>query len=966
MAGNTQAIAQLLQQSLDPRHSKDAEAAIRQQENVAGFSIGLLQIVADGSIPQTTRLAAALYFKNFIRRNWTDVEGNYKMAQNEVVTVKQELIGLMITQPPAIQTQLGDAISMIAESDFYERWDTLVEDLASRLTPNDAKVNNGVLQVAHSIFKRWRPLFRTDELFTEINHVLQRFSQPFLQLLTNTDAQISANESNKEALQAYAQTLNLIIKLLHDLSCQDIPPLFESHMDQLVAFLHKYLTYDNQLLHTDDEAESSVLEYVKAGIFEILSFWTGKYYDDIGKYLGTFVDSSWSLLTAIGQETKYDILVSRALQFLTSVTANPQQAESFNNEQVLNQVIEKVILPNVSLRESDIEMFEDEPIEYIRRDLEGSDSDTRRRAATDFLRQLIQQFENLVTGVVNKYIDAYLQNYAADPKGNWKSKDTAVYLFSSIAAKGASTAAYGVKTVNTNVNILDFFQKHIADDLTGEAVEPILKVDSIKFVYIFRSQLTQQYWQAAFPLLVKHLGVNNYVIYSYAAIAVERALYLTDDNKQPVISKADVAPLAKDLLVHLFGLIQKDSAPEKIQENEFLMKCVMRVLIFIRDGVIPMTDIVLTNFINITKVIRHNPSNPRFYYYHFEGLGALIRFAAPSQPEKLENALFEPFSTILSNDVQEFVPYVFQLFAALLEANPSGALPDFYKNLIQPILHPSLWESKGNVPALSRFLAGVVSRGAPLILQNNQLEPILGIFQKLISTKAFENQAFDLVEVIVASFPVEALKNYFPIMLQLLLTKLSSNNPSEGFKLRFVRFYHYIAARDDKGLGCDFFISVADSVQNDVFRPIYTQVVLPETQKLARPFERKTAVVSFTKTLADGQAFIERYQKGWALTCEALLKQLLNPPVAHASDDVIADAQDVDDSGFGVGFTQLNTCKKTAVDPFPEVGDVKKWVGQYLREADARNSGRIGSYVQSRLSDQARAALLETMAAAAA
>lgn len=81
---------------------------------------------------------------------------------------------------------------------------------------------------------------------------------------------------------------------------------------------------------------------------------------------------------------------------------------------------------------------------------------------------------------------------------------------------------------------------------------------------------------------------------------------------------------------------------------------------------------------------------------------------------------------------------------------------------------------------------------------------------------------------------------------------------------------------------------------------------------------------------------------------------------------MIADAQDVDDSGFGVGFTQLNTCKKTAVDPFPEVGDVKKWVGQYLREADARNSGRIGSYVQSRLSDQARAALLETMAAAAA
>ncbi|KAK7535633.1 CAS/CSE protein [Phyllosticta citricarpa] len=965
MAGNSQAIAQLLQQSLDPRQSKEAEAAIRQQESIAGFSIALLQIVADGSIPQTARLAAALYFKNYIRRNWTNVSGEYGLPQNEVVTVKQELIGLMITQPPPIQSQLGDAISMIAESDFYERWDTLVEDLASRLTPNDSKINNGVLQVAHSIFKRWRPLFRSDELFTEINHVLQRFSEPFFQLLQNTDAQIAASAGNKEALQGYAQTLNLILKLMHDLSCQDLPPLFESHLDHLVAFLHKYLTYDNQLLHTDDESESGVLEFIRAGIFEILVLWTTKYEDELGQYLGTFVESSWSLLTAIGTETKYDILVSKALQFLTSVTANKQHAAAFNNDQVLNQVIEKVVLPNVSLRDSDVEMFEDEPIEYIRRDLEGSDSDTRRRAATDFLRQLIQQFEDLVTGVVNKYIDAYLQNYSANPKDNWKSKDTAVYLFSSIAAKGASTAAYGVKTVNAHVNILDFFQKHIADDLTGESVEPILKVDAIKFVYIFRSQLTQQYWQAAFPLLVKHLGVPNYVIYSYAAIAVERALYLTDDNKQPVIAKADVAPLAKDLLLHLFSLIQKDSAPEKIQENEFLMKCVMRVLVFIRDDVIPISDIVLTNFINITKVIRHNPSNPRFYYYHFEGLGALIRFSAPSQPEKLESALYEPFSSILSNDVQEFTPYVFQLFAALLEANPSGALPDFYKNLIQPIVHPSLWESKGNVPALVRFLSAIVLRGAPVIIQNNQLEPILGIFQKLISTKTYENQAFDLIEVIIASFPVDALKAYFAPMLQILFTKLSGS-PSESFKLRFVRFYHYISARDDKGLGCDFFITVADTVQHDIFRPVYTQIVLPETQKLTRPFDRKTAVVSFTKTLADGQAFIERYSKGWALTCEALLKQLLNPPVAPANDDVIADAQDVDDLGFGVGFTQLNTCKKAPVDPFPEVGEVKKWVGQYLRDADARNNGRVGSYVQSRLSEQARTALMETMATAGA
>jgi hypothetical protein len=57
------------------------------------------------------------------------------------------------------------------------------QDLVSHLTPDNPKVNNGVLEVAHSIFRRWRPLFRSDELFTEINHVLGKFSKPFLQLL---------------------------------------------------------------------------------------------------------------------------------------------------------------------------------------------------------------------------------------------------------------------------------------------------------------------------------------------------------------------------------------------------------------------------------------------------------------------------------------------------------------------------------------------------------------------------------------------------------------------------------------------------------------------------------------------------------------------------------------------------------------------------------------------------------------
>lgn len=791
-----------------------AEAELLKEEEKPGFSIALLHIVASDSYPSNVRLGSALCFKNFIRRSWTDAAGNYKLPQSEVDTIKSELIGLMASVPPAIQTQLGEAISLIAESDFWERWDTLVDDLVSRLTPDNAAVNNGVLQVAHSIFKRWRPLFRSDDLFTEINHVLTKFSTPFLALLEHTDQAITKNQNDKVALQQNMTTLSLIMKLFYDLSCQDLPPVFEENIAAISSILYKYLVYENPLLNTDDESESGVLEYVKAGIFEGLTLYVQKYDDAFAPHLGQFVNSSWQLLTTTSEETKYDILVSKALQFLTSVARIPHHVQSFNNEQTLNEVVEKVILPNLALRESDIELFEDEPIEFIRRDLEGSDSDTRRRAATDFLRQLMEQFEQLVTSVVTKYITHYLEDYSKDKANNWKSKDTAVYLFCSIAVKGTSTAARGVQTTNSYVDVLDFFKTNIADDLIGSDIHPVLQVDSIKYIYVFRSQLTAVYWQAAFPRLVQHLNSSNYVIYTYAAIAVERALYLTTEDKQPIIPSSDVLNLSKDLLQHLFKLIQKDPAPEKIQENEFLMRCVMRVLIVIRDGVIPITDLVLKNFINITMVIRHNPSNPRFYYYHFEGIGALVRFAAPSQPEKLETALYDPFAAILQSAVEEFTPYVFQLFAALLEANPSGTLSDYYLNLIPPILMPTLWESKGNVPALVRLLAAIIPRAVHSIVQNNQLEPILGIFQKLIVTKMQETFGFDLIETVVAAFPAEALHNYFKIILELMFTRLQQSK-TENFTLRFVRFYHFVSARDDKGLGADYFITASDQVQNE-------------------------------------------------------------------------------------------------------------------------------------------------------
>lgn len=52
----------------------------------------------------------------------------------------------------------------------------------SHLSADDYTVNNAVLQTAHSIFRRWRAQFSSNELFLEINFVIERFCEPYLAL----------------------------------------------------------------------------------------------------------------------------------------------------------------------------------------------------------------------------------------------------------------------------------------------------------------------------------------------------------------------------------------------------------------------------------------------------------------------------------------------------------------------------------------------------------------------------------------------------------------------------------------------------------------------------------------------------------------------------------------------------------------------------------------------------------------
>lgn len=100
----------------------------------------------------------------------------------------------------------------------------------------------------------------------------------------------------------------------------------------------------------------------------------------------------------------------------------------------------------------------------------------------------------------------------------------------------------------------------------------------------------------------------------------------------------------------------------------------------------------------------------------------------------------------------EFIPYIFQILAQLLESSPADSVSDNYRALLGPLLQPTLWETRGNIPACTRLLSALIPRVAKTIVAENHLEAVLGIFQRLLNGKKSELNAFDVLDAVINSF----------------------------------------------------------------------------------------------------------------------------------------------------------------------------------------------------------------------
>ncbi|EDO41297.1 predicted protein [Nematostella vectensis] len=896
----------------------------------------LLRLVDSNAGDMVIRISAAVAFKNLVKKHWRIVEGEpSKINPADRQAVKTEIVDLMLRSPEQLQKQLSDAISVIGMEDFPDKWEDLLPGMVKRFESGDFHLINGVLQTAHSLFKRYRHEFKSQELWTEIKFVLEKFAQPLTTLFKAIMEEANKCGGDLKKLKVIFNSILFICKIFYSLNFQDLPEHFEDNMELWMKNFLILLTIDNKTLESEESEEAGSLELVKSQICDNVGLYAQKYDEEFETYLPKFVDAIWHLLLSTSNNIKHDLLVSNAIQFLASVSERPNYKQLFEDQATLQSICEKVIVPNMEFRDEDEEVFEDNPEEYIRRDIEGSDVDTRRRAACDLVRGLSKFHEQPVIAIFHHYVMALLEQYQTTKEQNWRAKDAAIFLVTSLASK-KQTAKHGTTKASEHFDLHDFYTKYILPELQVKNLDehPVLKADAIKYVITFRSMLTREMIVGVVPILVDHLAAKSIVVHSYAAYCLDRLFTLKNPAGGPLITKEEVKPCMEKLLTNLFNALTVQGS----EENEYIMKAIMRSLSLLQDTVVPYIGVVVAKLSEKLTLVAKNPSKPQFNHYLFEAISCAIKATCKSNVAAVsgfEQTLFPIFSEMLTQDVTEFLPYVFQVLSLLLETRQED-IPEAYMQLFPLLLTPLLWERTGNIPPLTRLLQAYIQKGSKHIVAGNMQDAILGVFQKLIASRANDHEGFYLLGSMVEHIEPAGLEKQIKQVFLLLLQRLQSSKTTKYIKGLLVFLCLYVVKYSGTIL-----IELIDSIQAKLFGMIVEKCFVPDLQKVSGTMERKICAVGVTKLLCEPTAMWNTYPELWVSMLQLLIQVFELPEDDSTPDD--EHFIDIEDTpGYQTAYSQLVFAGKKESDPFGgTVPNAKLYLVQSLVTLSQAFPGKI-------------------------
>ncbi|KAJ4955695.1 hypothetical protein NE237_012478 [Protea cynaroides] len=937
--------------SANPEPRRRAEASLAEMADKPNYGLTVLRLVAEPAVDEQIRQAAAVNFKNHLRARWAPTpssEANsnapgpelYPIPDHEKEQIKTLIVPLMLSSTPRIQSQLNEALALIGKHDFPKSWPTLLPELVSNLRQaTDYPSINGILGTANSIFKKFRYQYKTNDLLLDLKYCLDGFAAPLLEIFLRTAGLIDSTASSggtATALRPLFESQRLCSRIFYSLNFQDLPEFFEDHMNEWMTEFRKYLTTTYPALEGSGGDGLALVDELRAAVCENINLYMEKNEEEFHGYLNDFAQAVWSLLVTASASSSRDGLTVKAIRFLSTVSTSVHHT-LFAPTTVLEQICQSIVIPNVRLRDEDEELFEMNYVEFIRRDMEGSDVDTRRRIACELLKGIATNYKAQVTAIISVQIQNMLASFAQNPSANWKEKDCAIYLVVSLATKRDG----GTSVFTDLVDVQSFFATVIVPELQSQDVNsfPMLKAGALKFFSMFRNQIPKDVATALMPNVVHFLGAESNVVHSYAASCIEKLFLVKDEGGSRRYNSSDINPFLPVLMNNLFTALR---FPES-EENPYIMKCIMRVL-----GVADVSGEVaihcITGLTSILSEVCKNPKNPTFNHYLFEAVAGLARRVCekdPSLTSAFEASLSPILETILGNDVTEFLPYAFQLLAQLVELN-RPPLPPHYIHIFELLLSPETWQRSANAPALVRLLQAFLQKAPRELTQDGRLSKVLGIFSKLVSASSSEELGFFVLNTVIENLGYDVISAFVPHIWAALFTRLQ-NHRTVRFVKSLVIFMSLFLVKH----GPVTLVDSMNAVQPNIFLVIVEQFWIPHLIMITGTIELKLTSVASTRLLCESPVLLHASAVIlWGKLLNSIVTLISRPEQERVEEE--PEIPDIAETvGYTASFVQLHNAGRKEEDPVREINDPKEFLVKSLAGLSGLSPGQYPGIINS-------------------
>lgn len=335
---------------------------------------------------------------------------------------KENVVALLLQVEPGLCAQIKEMISSVVEhaKGYYIIWPELMTKLAEILKQKNYPASTEVYDLIRKVIRRYHVDQKSKSLFEEIINTMDKICP----ILTEDGLYFSkflvTNPVTKNELPCMI-ILKRIIQIFYSLNFQDFPEFFEDHLKEWIEILCNCVKFKCDVEGIYDEFLS-----LKTKTLKSVNLYFSNYFDDIENYYTVFYSPIWELNFLVKKSNSYSRFTKELLQFYAN-NVQYQRLKNLKQEDV-NTMISNLVLPNLQMSDNEKEEFEDNPVNYLKSELQEADLDSNRFFAINLLKYLIDLYPNLITSFINPTIQTMLNNYYADRNKYWNEKVTAINL----------------------------------------------------------------------------------------------------------------------------------------------------------------------------------------------------------------------------------------------------------------------------------------------------------------------------------------------------------------------------------------------------------------------------------------------------------------------------------------------------------------------------------------------------------